>query len=456
MRAIRCLLLAAARQQTTKRSLTFAVSLGLLTSAYCGEMTDSNDSLKARTLQRAQDIAALVKPSPTGLDAQFAPQFLAHVSLPTLSGIFDQYARQIGGCRDARAVATPDARPGRGSFRVECDRGFTLEFDIEVEAAPPNRIAGLLLKAPVAITRAGDPDIPAAARAFEPLGKTVGFKLAEITAASTLPLAAGHDDQPYQIGSLVKLCTLSAVLHRIEAGILQWDTVLRLQDGDRSLPTGTLGTWPTGTPLTLQTLVTMLIVASDNTANDLLLRTLSQQHGKPPHADPAAAAACAAPMLTTWQYFILRALPDRAAAYARGTADERQRVLQSLPALPRAALLQTVSAMSDPPVAGWTATPRDLLGLLSRLAAQLQATSAAPARAIFKAAAAADPSLAGFRFVATKGGSDFGVLGLAFVFETQTGRRYALAAVWNGTQAQAPAEFQRAVQGLVATLRATR
>jgi D-alanyl-D-alanine carboxypeptidase len=86
----------------------------------------------------------------------------------------------------------------------------------------------------------------------------------------------------------------------------------------------------------------------------------------------------------------------------------------------------------------------------------LQAPSAAPARAIFDAAAAADPSLGGFRFVAAKGGSDAGVLGLAFVFETQAGRRYALAAIWNGTQAQAPAEFQRAVQGLIATLRAAR
>jgi hypothetical protein len=455
MRATRCLSLATAHPQTTKRSLAYAVGLSLLTGAICVEMAHADDSLEARTLQRAQDVAALIQPSPTGLDALFAPQFLAQVSLPTLRGIFDQYARQIGGCRGARAVATPDARPGRGTFRVECDKGFSLEFDIEVEAAPPNRIAGLLLKTPVAVTKAGEIDVAAAARAFEPLGTAVGFKLDEITAASTLPLAAGHDEQPYQIGSLVKLCTLSAVLHRIETGTVQWDTVLRLQDSDRSLPTGTLGTWPTATPLTLQTLVTMLIVDSDNTANDLLLRTLSQHNGKPPHADPAAAAVCAAPLLTTRQYFTLRALTDRATAYARGTAAERQQVLHSLPALPRAALLQAVAAASHPPVAGWTATPRELLALLGRLAAQLQVPSAAPARAIFDAAAAADPSLAGFRFVAAKGGSDFGVLGLAFVFETQTGRRYALAAVWNGTQAQAPAEFQRAVQGLIATLRAT-
>lgn len=407
-------------------------------------------------LQRAQDVAALIQPSPTGLDALFAPQFLAQVSVPALSGIFDQYARQVGGCRGVRAVATPDGRQGRGTFRVECDKGFSLEFDIEVEATPPNRIAGLLLKVPVAIAPAGDADIPAAARAFEPLGRAAGFRLDEITAASTLPLAAGHDEQRYQIGSLIKLCTLSAVLHRIEAGILQWDSVLRLQDGDRSLPTGMLGTWATGTPLTLQTLVTMLVVDSDNTANDLLLRALSEHHGKQPPADPVAAAVCAAPVLTTRQYFTLRALPDQAAAYARGSASERQHVLRALPALPRAALLQKVSAASHPPVAGWTATPRELLALLNRLASQLQAPSAAPARAIFQASAAADPSLAGFRFVAAKGGSDFGVLGLAFVVETQAGRRYALAAVWNGTQAQAPVEFQRAVQGLVATLRATR
>jgi Beta-lactamase enzyme family len=428
----------------------------VLTGAMAGEMAHTDDDLNARALQRAQEVAALIRPSPTGLDALFAPQFLAQVTLPGLTDIFDQYARQIGSCTQAHAVATPEAGPGRGTFRVECDKGFALEFDIEIEAAPPNRVAGLRLKAPVAITDTGSSDVPKAARAFEALGEAVGFRLDEITATTALPLAASHDERAYQIGSLAKLCTLSAVLHSVEAGILHWGMVLRLQDDDRSLPTGTLGTWPTGTPLTLQTLVTMLIVDSDNTANDLLLRALSQRNGEQPHAGPAPAGICAPPLLTTRQYFTLRALPERAAAYARGTASERRRVLQSLPVLPRAALLQKVSAADHPPVAGWTATPRELLALLTRLATQLQAKSAAPARAMFEAAAAADPSLAGFRFVAAKGGSDFGVLGLGFVFETQAGRCYALAAVWNGMQAQAPAEFQRAVQGLVATLRATR
>jgi Beta-lactamase enzyme family len=256
----------------------------VLTGAMAGEMAHTDDDLNARALQRAQEVAALIRPSPTGLDALFAPQFLAQVTLPGLTDIFDQYARQIGSCTQAHAVATPEAGPGRGTFRVECDKGFALEFDIEIEAAPPNRVAGLRLKAPVAITDTGSSDVPKAARAFEALGEAVGFRLDEITATTALPLAASHDERAYQIGSLAKLCTLSAVLHSVEAGILHWGMVLRLQDDDRSLPTGTLGTWPTGTPLTLQTLVTMLIVDSDNTANDLLLRALSQRNGEQPHA----------------------------------------------------------------------------------------------------------------------------------------------------------------------------
>src|SRR5690606_39753601 len=45
-----------------------------------------------------------------------------------------------------------------------------------------------------------------------------------------------------------------------------------LEAGDVSLPTGILQEWPVGTPMTIQSLATLMISISDNTATDVLLR----------------------------------------------------------------------------------------------------------------------------------------------------------------------------------------
>ncbi len=73
------------------------------------------------------------------------------------------------------------------------------------------------------------------------------------------------------IGSAFKLYVLSTLSREIAARRRSWNDVVPLDQ--RSYPSGILQDWPQGTPMTLQTLATLMIAISDNTATDQLAAT---------------------------------------------------------------------------------------------------------------------------------------------------------------------------------------
>src|SRR5699024_3754054 len=81
---------------------------------------------------------------------------------------------------------------------------------------------------------------------------------------------------PRPLASLVKLYVLYAVADAVEAGRLSWDAKLTLRDGDKAAGSGTLIGRPAGTNVTVRDATTLMIHVSDNTATDLLIRTVGQ------------------------------------------------------------------------------------------------------------------------------------------------------------------------------------
>ena len=107
----------------------------------------------------------------------------------------------------------------------------------------------------------------------------------------------------------------------IAAGKRRWSDVVPL--GARSFPGGTMQDWPQRAPVTLQTLATMMISISDNTATDTLMRLLGREAiAAEVVASGHSAPSRMLPMLTTIEAFALKAGdPARAAEYAR--ADDK-------------------------------------------------------------------------------------------------------------------------------------
>lgn len=79
-------------------------------------------------------------------------------------------------------------------------------------------------------------------------------------------------DELWYLASGIKVPVAVAVLHKTESGELRLDSRLRLEAEDRVDGTGLTHTHPTHAPLRVDYLLEQMLVYSDNTATDLLIR----------------------------------------------------------------------------------------------------------------------------------------------------------------------------------------
>lgn len=173
-----------------------------------------------------------------------------------------------------------------------------------------------------------------------------------------------------------------------------------------------------GTPLTAETLAGLMMQISDNTATDMLIRVLGR---------PAIEALTPRnrPLLTTGELFRLAAADDLRERYARGDATARRALLAGLADLP----LPDARALARRATwqqAEWFLTAREICGLLAGLR-DAPALNGTP-----------NPLVAtdGWRRVAFKGGSEFGVLNFSAIGTTPEGREVCAVITANGDRAQ--------------------
>jgi beta-lactamase class A len=213
------------------------------------------------------------------------------------------------------------------------------------------------------------------------------------------------------VGSAFKLGVLKALKDEIAAGRHKWDEVATLTEGDKSLPTGQLQDWPAGSPVTLNTLATLMISISDNTAADVLQRVVG--------ADAVEAALGIAPVLTTRQLFVLKADAALRARYVAADLAGKRQILGEADAMP----LPDVSAAGTPHSDGleWYLSATKLCELIGAVG-DLELTQINPGAA----------QHSDWAKVSFKGGSEVGVLSAASLLTAKDGTVYCVAGVWNG------------------------
>lgn len=82
-------------------------------------------------------------------------------------------------------------------------------------------------------------------------------------------------DQPWYLGSTVKVFVAITVLQQVDAGRLKLTDKVQLQDGDR-IEAGPLVWEKAGASFTVQSLLKRMVVDSDNTASNMLIRTVGE------------------------------------------------------------------------------------------------------------------------------------------------------------------------------------
>lgn len=347
----------------------------------------------------------------------FTPAFLQQVSATQIQGVISQITQNLG---EYQSVAETEA-----GFEVRFEHG-TVPAQIELDSN--GQITSLFFQP--AITPIS-PEEAASAIQEAPYS------------ASLLILKNGEEqanvsaDQPLAVGSAFKLAALAALQEQVQTEELSWDTVVELQPEWKSLPSGILQDWPIGSALTIETLATLMISISDNTATDALINIVGRENIE-------ALTPRNQPFLTTREFFTLKN-PANASwleRYRAGDLDTQRQVLTEVPNLP----LPAASVFAGDPISldvEWFFTGQELCQLIEQVA---------PLSAMRVNPGVANP--ADWQQVAFKGGSEPGVLNLTTWLVDQAGDTYCVTTTWNNPdQALDETALSQFHQGAIAGLK---
>lgn len=252
------------------------------------------------------------------------------------------------------------------------------------------------------------------------------FLAAEVTDGSCLPIRAEAADDPAPLGSIFKLYVLGAIIDAVAAGQLTWDTPVVIRSELFSIPSGVTQQEEPGIELTVRELSERMISISDNTATDHLIDVVGRSAVEEAlvtygHSDPQLNR----PFLATRQFTILKFSDDadRRQRYMDGSEEGRRAVLDEMAGepLPPVASIISVTDPIDVETLEWFASPNDLCELLVGLVDDDEG------RRILGLNPGA-PDLEGtWDYLGFKGGSEPGVLAMAWFGTTPDGRSYVVA-----------------------------
>lgn len=240
-----------------------------------------------------------------------------------------------------------------------------------------------------------------------------------------------NGDSVLAVGSTFKLAVLKALDQLIGAGKLEWHQVVEFEDSWRSLPTGKLQDWPSGSPITVHTLASLMISISDNTATDALIDLVTR--GSLETISPLNR-----PFLTTRELFQLkrRDATEIRRAFAEGNFDERMEILGGLSNKP----LPAVGDLNTDPLLQieWFFSGVELCNLMDAVR-HLDVVQINPGVAL----------KSDWEEVAYKGGSDFGALNFTTALTSKQGTQYCVSATWNSAETLDETAFSMLYAGLL-------
>jgi beta-lactamase class A len=359
----------------------------------------------------------------------FAPAFREQVPEAKFEGIAIQLRGQGGAATGVESITPVDQ--WRATAKIGYEK-MIVSVQIVLDPAGTHQITGLLITG----AEPRDDSITKLKADFQKLHGQAGFGIYRLSDNGIAPVAEVNGDVPAPLGSAFKLWILAEASREVSARQRRWSDVLHV--GQPSLPSGILQSWPPHAPVTLQTLATLMISISDNTATDTLLTTLGRDKvdamvRTTGVRDPDRTL----PVLTTLEAFELKTPAHKALAdeWARDTPAAREKLLAAN-AADFAATKVDPALFAGGPIridsVEWFASPSDMARTLNWLRLHGDATT----HAILAVNHGTDASTAGrFAYVGYKGGSEPGVITLNYLVKTKSGAWFAVAGNWHDPNA---------------------
>ncbi len=264
---------------------------------------------------------------------------------------------------------------------------------------------------------------------LQAVAPTVALLSAELVDGAIEPIHAFNADAYLPIGSSFKLWILGALAMQVEAGELDWEQPVEIEDRYRSVPGGDLRYVKAGTIFTLRYLAERMIQKSDNTATDHMLFLAGRENveaamAEMGHGDPARNI----PLFSTRELTMMKfAYPAaKVDAYFAASVEERRRILtDEIEAIPYEALAdldQTEPLEIDR--VEWFATREDLARTMAWHLATAQKPALRPVREILSLETPIPFDGEAWPYVGYKGGSEMGVLSGTWLLERADGRHF--------------------------------
>lgn len=251
----------------------------------------------------------------------------------------------------------------------------------------------------------------------------------ELVDGNLAPVHELNADRVLPVGSSFKLWILGTLAAQVEAGTLDWEQIVEIEDRYRSVPGGDLRYVAAGTPFTMRYLAERMIQKSDNTATDHMLflagrENVEQMMTEMGVADPARNI----PLISTRELAMMKfAYPtDKLDAYYAASVEERRRILtEEVDTIPYEAL---ADLEQDAPIeidrVEWFATRNDLARTMAWLHAAAQRPGLRPVTEIMALETQLRFDGETWPYVGFKGGSELGVLSGTWLLERADGRLF--------------------------------
>ncbi|MBV6624444.1 MAG: serine hydrolase [Rivularia sp. (in: Bacteria)] len=251
---------------------------------------------------------------------------------------------------------------------------------------------------------------------FEKLPGKVNFVVKE----DSRVIADFNGKTSLAVGSAFKLAVLKTLKQQIVSGQKLWSDIVILKDEDKSLPSGILQTWPENSQLTLQTLASLMISMSDNTATDILIKQVGRE------SIELTSSQDNIPFLTTRELFSLKGSQNRKLLqrYRKGDEKQRREILAELANQPLPNVNEFIETNPNALDVEWFYNAEELCELIEEVA-DLPLMSINPG--------IANPK--DWQQVAYKGGSEPGVLNFTTWLKGKNGKQYCVVATWNNSNA---------------------
>ena len=349
-------------------------------------------------------------------EQNFDADFIAAIEFAEFSLLVEQLAAEGPWERlGDRGVTAANA-----TYEITAPSGDILLVDVAVAAT--GGIAGLFFS-PDRVFEAPASVEEAVAR-LEALGE-LRLAVMDTSNGACAPVVDEGLNEVMPLGSAFKLYVLGAVVVGVDSGEISWDSPVVIRDELDSLPSGTTQDVEPGTELTVRELAEAMISISDNTATDHLIDLVGRDAVEA-ILEPMGNDALDRnhPFLTTRELFILKfGDPKLVERYVLADEAERRAILAGVVA---AAPLPDLSAF-DPatPVlveeVEWFASPRSICDAMTWLAADPVAIEIL----------SINPGVPGpdgqWNTIAFKGGSEPGLLAVAWWSSTDDGRAFVTA-----------------------------